>query len=114
MQRSAGVTALAIVALLGSALVICVGLLTGVAAFSIPRSQPALSAAPVFAVAIVVYVLPGIWGLLSGIGLLRLKNWARISTIAFGALLILLGGFSVAMTFLMSSMTLPSSEQVNP
>src|SRR5436190_21914152 len=114
MNRSAGVTAIAIVTLLGSALAVCVGVLTGVAAFMMPRSEPAPPAAPLFAVAIVVYILPGIWGLLSGIGLLRLKNWARISTIVFGALLILFGGFSVVMAIIMSRMSFPASQHIDP
>ena|ERR1051325_8845658 len=41
------------------------------------------------------YALPAIWGIVSGIGLLQLKNWARISTIIFSVLLIVFGVFGM-------------------
>ena len=99
MKRSAGVTVIAVVALLGSVLAMCFGVLTGVMAFVMPRpaSAPGLPPTAMLVMGGAIYFLPGVWGLLSGIGLIRLKNWARISTIVFGALLILLGGFSAVM-----------------
>jgi hypothetical protein len=41
-----------------------------------------------------MYFLPSIWGIVTGIGLWRLKNWARISIIVFSILLILMSGFA--------------------
>jgi hypothetical protein len=41
-----------------------------------------------------MYLLPAVWGILTGIGIWRLKNWARISMIVFSVLLILMSGFT--------------------
>jgi len=41
-----------------------------------------------------MYIGPAVWGILTSIGLFRLKNWARISVIVFSVLLILMSAFS--------------------
>jgi hypothetical protein len=114
MKRSAGVTTIAIVSLLGSALALCMGVLTGVMAFLIPRSTSPAPPAAALAVAGAFYFLPGVWGLLSGIGLIRLKNWARISAIVFGVLLLLAGAFTAVMTAIMWKAGLPAGDQIDP
>ena len=115
MKRSAGVTVVAVVSLLGSVLALCFGVLTGVMAFVMPRpaSAPGLPPTAMLVTAGVIYFLPGVWGLLSGIGLIRLKNWARISTIVFGSLLIMVGGFTGVMVVFLSTMGLTPPDQVN-
>jgi hypothetical protein len=52
----------------------------------------------ILALGSLLYLLPAIWGIASGIGLFRMKNWARISTIVFSVLLILMGGFDFLMS----------------
>jgi hypothetical protein len=116
MKRSAGVTVIAVVSLLGSVLALCLGVLTGVMAFVMPLPASPPPPPAMLAAAGAVYFLPGVWGLVSGVGLIRLKNWARISTIVFGVLMILGGGFTAVMMALMSTMGLgvPPSDQIDP
>lgn len=83
MKRSGDVTAAAIVLFFGSTLVIVVGLLV-VVAVAIPGHEPH---AALFAL-IAIYGLPGAWGIVNGIGILRLRSWARISTIIMAILAI--------------------------
>lgn len=59
------------------------------------RALPRSAATPPEADAIMVvsglmYILPAAWGVATGIDLLRLKKWARISTIVFSVLLTLM------------------------
>ena len=101
MNRSAGVTVIAVLALVGSAgamglgALTLVGLLVGSGATA-PKDFPG---SPTFFRAMMllvplVYVLPAVWGIVSGVGLLQRKNWARISTIVFSTLLIAFGVFT--------------------
>jgi len=41
------------------------------------------------------YALPAVWGIITAVGLLQLKNWARISTIVISVLLVVFGAFGV-------------------
>jgi hypothetical protein len=101
MNRSNGVTANAILVIVGSALVLAVGLLAllgiVVGLRSAPVDTPPGSPLPpaafkaFFLLAPLVYILPAIWGICSGVGLLQLKNWARISVIVFAAFLVVTG-----------------------
>src|SRR5260370_36182734 len=52
-----------------------------------------------------VYVLTAFWGIVSGVGLLQRKNWARISTIVFSTLLIVFGVFTgfVSLVFFLNA-----------
>jgi hypothetical protein len=88
VNRSAGVTVIAVLAIVGSAGALgmagltLLGLLAG-RGVTPPESFPG-SPALFRTVLLLVpfrYVLPGVWGIVSGVGLLQLKNWARISTI---------------------------------
>jgi hypothetical protein len=100
-NRSAGVTVIAVLALLGSALMLALAVLVAIAMFVAPPSavNPAplppmfykvlRVAAPLF------YALPAVWGIVTAVDLLRLRNWARISTIVFSVLLIVFGGFGM-------------------
>lgn len=107
MKRSIGVTVVAILELLGSSLTLLMGILIVVAIFFIPlpspRDMPISPAAlkAILALSSLFYILPAIWGAASGIGLLNLKNWARISTIVFSVMLILMSVFSGLMMLVM-------------
>jgi hypothetical protein len=76
-------------------------------------TQPELPWSPAFFSAIVlaaslVYILPATWGMLTSVGLLRLKNWARISIIVFSVLLILMGSFSALTALLIPFFPVPN------
>jgi len=97
MKRSIAVTLSAILSLLGSVLTLGVGLLLILIFFILPTTRAKLppgTSGLIFVAAAMVYILPGIWGLASSIGLFLLKNWARISTIVFSVVLILMGSIA--------------------
>jgi len=107
MKRSAGVTVIAILSLLGSLFTLVMGALMAVIPFVASRAQPNESpfTPRTFKVLMIgvsaFYVLPAIWGILTSIGLFRLKDWARISIIVFSVLLILMSGFAILMVVVM-------------
>jgi hypothetical protein len=124
MTRSAGVTANAVIALLGSVLALAMGalMLFGMvfALQSAPVEPskdfplPAVYLKAFMMVIPLVYVLPAIWGICTGIGLLRLKNWARISIIVFGGLLAAFGLFGAFGALIVSLVKLPNTPEVDP
>lgn len=87
MKGSGDVTAAAIVMFFGSALVIAVGLLV-IVSLSF-QQQSAETRAALFAL-VAIYGLPGAWGIANAIGILKLRPWARISTIIMSILAICL------------------------
>jgi hypothetical protein len=101
------VTANALLVLVGSALVLALGVFVLFAMYMAMTSAP-LEPRPAFPFSRegfkaflllipLIYILPAVWGICTGVGLLQLKNWARISIIVFAGLLIvfgLLGGLS--------------------
>lgn len=117
-NRSAGITVIAILQILGSALLLA---LAAFMAFAMivatpPASDPRLP--PMFFTAMRVvlplfYALPAVWGIITSVGLLQLKNWARISTIVFSALLMVFGAFGMlsSMVFLLKP---PPGNGVDP
>lgn len=106
-NRSAGVTVIAILALIGSALLLLMAGLVAIAMIAAPMPAPNDAQFPpmFFKVFRIIgplfYALPAVWGIVTAVGLLRLKNWARISTIVFSVLLIVFGAFGMltAMVF---------------
>lgn len=102
MNRSTGVTVAAIVLLLGSALGLFVTILdVTVVLWASSKASP-----DVFPRPLLVLVVAGcafiacveIFGIITSIGLLRLKNWARITTIVFAVCIVLqtlLGGLII-------------------
>jgi hypothetical protein len=90
MKRSGGVTAAAIVLILGSALLI---LFMGFSGLSLllpqpSRINPSMQFASV-AFGIGIYAVFAAWGIVTAAGILRLRNWARIS-------ILVMAGFSIA------------------
>jgi hypothetical protein len=117
MKRSAGVTVIAILSLVGSGLTFAMGMLTAAVLFFMPDRgivhNPA-SPVPVKMMmlgASLVYFLPGIWGMATGIGLWQLREWARVSIIIFSALLIVMSAFGGVGAFVMP---LPSGPNSSP
>jgi hypothetical protein len=107
MKRSLGVTVIAALELLGSSLTLLMGVLMVVVMVFLPtRTQQNIPLPPtalkaLLALTSLLYIFPALWGIASGVGLIRLKNWARISTIVFSVILILIGAFSGLVMLLM-------------
>lgn len=93
MQRSAGVTAVAVVAIIGGTLTCLFALFAAFGAVmmrqmpGLPDKTPAAFPMAVLGVEAAVFLGVGAWAIASGIGLLRLKSWARISILILGGLL---------------------------
>ena len=90
MNRSTGVTVSAIFVFIGSALVLLFACFMAFAALFVP-SQPAQPpfVRHVLVGLVAVYFAFAIWGIASGVGLLLLKKWARISILVFSGILVL-------------------------
>jgi len=97
MKRSGGVTASAVIAIIGSVLTVLFGGFAILSALvmrtmpnlSTPPGQPALPIPPaaiLFGESL-LFVGFGAWGIASAVGLLKLKNWARICFLVFAGLL---------------------------
>jgi hypothetical protein len=127
MKRPFGITISAVIAIVGSAFSVLLGLLMVVSAIMTRNTpmpppspdQPVPPIAPAIMVAFIsmFYAGSGVWGAVSAIGLLRLRNWARICFAVFGGILCLLSGFGLlgslaAMWFL--PQTLPAGNNVPP
>ena len=111
-KPSAGITASAVIALLGSVLaVLFAGLmmLSGLAVLTStaarPPDQPLPSVAAIAIMAGVEFGF-GAWGIVSAVGLLRLKNWARVCFVVFGGLLAFFS-FSAAGGLILTSIAVP-------
>src|SRR5579883_3069666 len=95
MNRSAGIVASAVIAIIGSLLCLAAALFMLV--FTPPPlpNQPPPPAAVGVTIGFIAtfYSAFGIWGIVSAIGLLKLRNWARLCFIAFGGLLCLFAVF---------------------
>jgi len=100
MRRSLGVTVCAVVALIGAALTLLLGIIMLAVMIFVPTPTSAqMPQSPVvikgiFLMGSLAYLLPAIWGISTGVGLLRLRNWARISMLVFSVLLVLMSVFS--------------------
>lgn len=96
MKRSIGVTVIVVLSLLGSVFTLLLGFLMAWVLFRAPEaSQSQFPGSPAFfklmmSMVVLMYVAPAIWGIWTSVGLFRLKNWARLSIIAFAVLLILM------------------------
>lgn len=117
-NRSAGITVIAILQLIGSALLLAMSAFMAFAMIMAapPGNDPRLP--PMFFTAIRVvlplfYALPAVWGIVTAVGLLQLKNWARISTIVFSILLMVFGAFGIltSMVFILKP---PPGNGVDP
>jgi len=89
-ERSGGVTAAAVVVFMGSGFTFLMGLLTCFAIFlgpPLPQTGTPLRGATdlmgSLIIAVVFYFLLAGWGTATGVGLLKLKAWARMSLLVF-------------------------------
>jgi hypothetical protein len=111
MQRSGGITVIAVFALFGSLACVAMGCLMGLALLFGRNHQTIDPATAPFArigmiIAIVFFIGPAMWGIASAIGLFRLRRWARISTLIFAGILIFFG--IVSPLFVLAMPTLPT------
>ena len=90
MNRSTGVTVSAVVVFIGSAFTLLSGAFSMLAFVAVRNitAQPAFVRYFMVGMAM-LEVAFAIWGILSGIGLLLLREWARISMVVFAVLLLL-------------------------
>ena len=114
MQRSAGVTASAVLTFIGSAftlLMAAFAMLGALISSRLPMTRPApVNLGAIVAVEALFIFGFGAWGLASGVGLLKLKQWARISVIVFAAILVFC---CVPAGLLMAFIPLPNTSAPN-
>ncbi|MGH9758580.1 MAG: hypothetical protein ACRD4M_12650 [Candidatus Acidiferrales bacterium] len=102
MARSGGITFSAVIVFLGSAIIIVVGglMAIGLIALSFAEKTPEIPPfAALFGVLVLMFAGLAVWGITSGVGLIKCKEWARLSMIVFSCFLILLaipGGLTMA------------------
>ncbi len=124
MKASGGVTASAVIAIIGSALCLLFGgafILLAIFARTLPNLPPSPSQAvsPSAALLIQSAFLLGLsaWGLFSAIGLLKRKDWARICFLIFAGLLCafaVLFGLGMLMALLLLPQMAPAQANVPP
>jgi hypothetical protein len=90
------------------------GLLVAAIGFKPPSQSNQLPGSPLaykllLLTASLFYLLPAIWGIVTGIGVWKLKNWARISMIVFSVLLVMTTCFSALMILVIPMPTAPGS-----
>jgi len=115
-QRSAGITASAVVAILGSIGTFLMGAVMALNAFLIGTTPgasrlPNQPAPPPLALAVIMavfYFAFSAWGISSAVGLLQLRNWARRCFLIFGGLLAFLS-FCTAAGSLIAALALPGT-----
>jgi hypothetical protein len=114
MKRSAGVTASAVLTFIGSAftlLMAAFAVLGALVSSRLPMTRPApVNLGAIVAVEALFIFGFGAWGVASGVGLLKLKQWARISVIVFAAILVFC---CVPAGLLMALIPLPNTSAAN-
>ena len=91
MQRSTGVTATSVLLFIGGGFLILVSLLEFVGfLFVLQKGSGEISQLVLlfFLVVIVIEICIGSWAIAMGIGLLKLRNWARISLFVFAGIVL--------------------------
>ncbi|MBZ5490778.1 MAG: hypothetical protein LAO76_07585 [Acidobacteriia bacterium] len=117
-NRSAGITVIAILQIIGSALFLGLAALMAFAMIMAtpPSNDPRFPRMYFTAMRVVLplfYALPAVWGIITSVGLLQLKNWARISTIVISILLIVFGAFGI-LTSMVFFLKPPPGNGVDP
>ena len=117
-NRSAGTTVIAILQLIGSALLLVMAAFMAFAMIvaAPPANDPRLPPMYFTVMRVVLplfYAIPAVWGIVTAVGLLQLKNWARISTIVISVLLIVFGAFGI-LTSMVFFLKPPPTNGVDP
>jgi hypothetical protein len=118
MPRSTGITVSAIVAIIGSAFALLCGAMMLLGSVFAPNSSHAADAPVNLGYVLIIEAFFafgfGAWGLASGIGLLKTKEWARISTLVYAAILVVLSVPSALAMALIPLPNTPSANDPNP
>jgi hypothetical protein len=116
MKRSAGTTVSAILAIVGSVVLLGFGGFMAVLAI-VTRANPVLlsqqqeltrtplSITTVLLIESIVFLAFGVFGIIAAVGLLRMRNWARISFIVFAGILCFFCIFGILGTVLVMLVT---------
>jgi len=114
MTRSTGITVSAVVVIIGSALTLLSAAMMVVGSVFALHATHAADAPVNLGYVLVIEAFTmfafGAWGLASGIGLVKTKQWARISTLVYAAMLVF---FSLPAAAIMAFMPLPNPPSVN-
>ncbi len=128
MKRSAGIIVSAIIAILGSVALSGFGAIAAIVGIAIrwnpallPQQQgipqPPIPVSIVLFMESILFVALGTFGIIAAIGLLRLKNWARMSFIVFSGILCffcIVGVFGTLLVMLMMPHIAPADPNVPP
>jgi hypothetical protein len=101
MQRSTGITVTAVLAFVGSGFALLAAFGVALVSVILPASRAAYGPPrTVLLIGVIYYLAVAAWGISTGVGLLKLREWARISELIFSALLVLGVGAGVAVLFI--------------
>lgn len=102
MKRSVGITAIAVVTMIGSFffLLLSLILLYGAASFQNSRPETAVFVRLIGFFVGVVTLLFFFWGITTAVGLLKLQAWSRTSIVVFSGILVSVSGFTGLMGIL--------------
>src|ERR1700736_4002486 len=118
MARSTGITVSAVVVIIGSAFTVLCGAMILVASVLVLISSRAADAPVnlryVLAIEAVLAFGFGGWGLASGIGLIKTKEWARISTLVYAAILVFISLPAAAIMAFIPLPNTPGANDLNP
>ena len=116
-KPSASVISAGVVAILGSILAIlgCALGIIGTTAISTSRSGQNLPAfvKPVTIAVMLFFMAVAVFGLFTGFGLFRLKNWARISALVWAGVTAFFGACTLLFTLFMPFPTTPGQEPIS-
>ena len=108
MRRPAGVTIAAVAVFIGSGLTLLSGAIMIFAFFVLPATESAPAFTRAAGVIMAIFMLGlAAWGIATGINLLQLREWARISMIVFSALLLVMAVPGLLMMLVMPLPTPP-------
>jgi hypothetical protein len=112
MRRSAGVTISAVLVFVGCGVTVLIAVMMGL---SLTVAVPNGTLPHGYGYAIVFLIVAALvfvgWGIASGIGLLKLREWSRVSMLAFAALLLVL---AIPSTLVLLFVQLPSATTTLP
>jgi len=102
LKRSVGITAIAVVTMIGSFffLLLSLILLYGAASFQNSRPETAVFVRLIGFFVGVVTLLFFFWGITTAVGLLKLQAWSRTSIVVFSGILVSVSGFTGLMGIL--------------
>ena len=127
MKRLTGVIVSAVVLVLGSLLQLLMAagmVISGAIQKSVPPSGGGLAGtaappAPSWMTAFsygmgVFFILLGVWGILTSVGLFRMRKWARYSALVIGGCLVVIGVPAMLMVLVMAVVSLPAPPTMDP